>query len=460
MNKVSKTIGILGAGESGVGVAILASKRGYAVKLYDENTIKPSYKEELIAHHIPFQENSVWNPSMALVDEVMKSPGIPEKNTMVMALRKLQIPIISELEFAYRYCGNSKIIGITGSNGKSTTTSLIYHICKQSGLNCSLVGNIGTSIAKQIALAPTDWYVTEISSFQLDDIQNFKAHIAILLNITEDHLDRYNYIFQNYIDSKFKITNRQVASDYFIYCIDDEVIQKNLQHVQQHILSTQLPFSMKQTIKQGGYIHNDQIHIKTPNQECEMNISDFMLKGIHNQYNTLAAAISSSVIGIRKKEIQNALQTFKGLAHRLEFVATINGVHFINDSKATNINSTWYALESIERSVILILGGIDKGNDYRILQDLVKQKVKAIICLGVDNKKIVDAFSKNINTIIETNNMTDVIKHSIDLAEEGDTVLLSPACASFDLFKNYQDRGDQFKNEVLQYQASNNPSTI
>jgi len=378
-------------------------------------------------------------------DEVVKSPGIAEKNEWVKKIRKKGIAIISEIELAFRYKGDSKIIAITGSNGKSTTTALIYHICKQAELNCALVGNIGYSFAKQVAEEPKALYVAEISSFQLDDILSFRPDVAVLLNITEDHLDRYDYKFENYINSKFRITMNQHSNDYFIYNLDDDVITNYLKRNQ--IISNQLPISMKQKVDKGAYIKDDQMHVNVNGDQQQMSIYDFALKGKHNQYNTMAASVAGATMDIRKNKIREAVQTFENLEHRMEAVATVRGVEFVNDSKATNVNSTWYALESMTKPTILILGGIDKGNDYSLIADLVKEKVKSIVCMGIDNKKIHEAFEGQVR-LVNTSSAEDAVQASYALATPGDVVLLSPACASFDLFKNYEDRGKQFKDAV------------
>ena len=441
-----KKIIILGAGESGIGAALLAKQQGYNVLVSDGNAIKEIYKKELIDNNIPFEENKHTEEKILEADEIVKSPGIPEKNELIQKIRKKGIPIISEIEFAYRYKGNSKIIAITGSNGKSTTTALIYHICKITALDCALVGNIGYSFAKQIAENPQPLYVLEISSFQLDDIITFKPDVAVLLNITEDHLDRYNYQFENYIQSKFRVAKNQSNKDIFIYCMDDEVIMTNIS--KHNILAIKYPFTMKQQISIGGYIQNNNMKIITHTEKSEMSVNDFALKGKHNQYNTMAAGIAASSIGVRKEKIREAVTTFQSLEHRMENIISIRGVQFINDSKATNINSTWYALESMERPTILILGGVDKGNDYNLIKDLVKEKVKAIVCLGKDNIKIHKAFGNIVSTIIDTESAEAAAQEAFRLSKKGDTILLSPACASFDLFKNYEDRGRQFKKAV------------
>jgi UDP-N-acetylmuramoylalanine--D-glutamate ligase len=437
---------ILGAGESGVGSALLGKQKGYEVFVSDGGTIKDKYKQELFENGIEFEEGKHTAEKILTATEVMKSPGIPDKNEMVKAIRAKGITVISEFELAYRFKGNSKIIGITGSNGKSTCTSLIYHICKTAGLSCALVGNIGYSIAKQMAEDPKDWYVAEISSFQLDDIISFRPDVAVLLNITEDHLDRYNYQFENYINSKFNIIKNQTISDYFIYNLDDEVITQKLKSLNPN--TNPLPFSMKHEVKKGGYIKGDQMMLRIQEERVSMSIYDFALKGKHNNYNTMAAGIAASTIGIRKEKIREAVKDFQSLEHRMEFVATVRGVEFINDSKATNINSTWFALESMNKPTVLILGGTDKGNDYTLMEELVKQKVKAIVCMGLDNKKIMEAFKDKVPVIIETDNAKKAVITAFKLSTKGDVVLLSPACASFDLFKNYEDRGKQFKEAV------------
>lgn len=437
---------ILGAGESGVGAAILAKQKGYDVFVSDGGTIQQKHRAELQQYEIVFEAGGHTAEKILNADEVMKSPGIPEKNELIKKIRQKGISIISEIELAYRYKGNSKIIGITGSNGKTTTTSLVYHICKHGGVDAALVGNIGYSFAKQVAEDPKPWYVAEISSFQLDDIQTFRPDVAILTNITEDHLDRYEYRFENYINSKFRITQNQNKNDFFIYCEDDPV---TMQYIRNYIINANpLPFTMNNEINRGAFIRNSMMTVITKDEKMQMSIYDFALKGKHNQYNTMAAGIATATIGIRKEKIREAIQTFESLAHRMEPVATIRGVEFINDSKATNVNSTWYALESMTKPTILILGGIDKGNDYSLLSELIKEKVKAIVCMGTDNRKIHEAFQEVSPVIVNTSSAQEAVYASFRLASKGDVVLLSPACASFDLFKNYEDRGEQFKHAV------------
>ncbi len=443
---MSHRLVILGAGESGVGAALLAKQKDYDVFVSDGGSIKEKYKQELFENEIEFEEGKHSFEKILNADEVMKSPGIPEKNEMVKTIRAKGISIISEFELAYRFKGISKIVGITGSNGKSTCTSLLFHICKTAGLDCALVGNIGYSIAKQMAENPVELYVAEISSFQLDDIQTFRPDIAILLNITEDHLDRYEYKFENYINSKFKIAKNQTLNDYFIYNLDDEVITNKLTELKPN--TNPLPFSMKQEVKKGGYIKGDQMMLRIQEERVSMSIYDFALKGKHNNYNTMAAGIAAATLGIRKEKIREAVKDFQTLEHRMEFVATVRGVEFINDSKATNVNSTWFALESMNKPTVLILGGTDKGNDYSLMDDLIKQKVKAIICMGVDNKKIIAAFKDIVPSILVTSSAKEAVNTAFKISTKGDVVLLSPACASFDLFKNYEDRGKQFKDAV------------
>jgi UDP-N-acetylmuramoylalanine--D-glutamate ligase len=442
---MNKKLIILGGGESGVGAALLGKKKGYDVLLFDESSLKDGYRNELQNAGIKFLEKEISDEELFSADEVVKSPGIPDKNEIVKKIKARKIPVISEIELAYRYKADSKIVAITGSNGKSTTTSLIYHICKKAGLDAALVGNIGYSFAKQIAEDPKPLYIAEISSFQLDDIKDFRPDIAVLLNITEDHLDRYDYKFENYIRSKFRITMNQTSNDYFIYNIDDEVITEFLKRNQ--IQSNQLPISMKKEVEKGAYIKNDEMKVQTDNEQVSMSVYDFALKGKHNQHNTMAACVAGATMDIRNDKIREAVQTVESLEHRMEPVATVRGVQFINDSKATNVNSTWYALESINKPTVLILGGIDKGNDYSFIMELVKEKVKAIVCLGVDNKNIHDAFAKQVK-LVDALSAEEAVYAAFHLATVGDVVLLSPACASFDLFKNYEDRGTQFKNAV------------
>jgi UDP-N-acetylmuramoylalanine--D-glutamate ligase len=443
---MGKHMVILGGGESGVGAALLAKQQGYEVFLSDESSLKEIYRNELQTAGIEFEEGRHSEEKIFDADEIVKSPGIAEKNPIMKKLRAQGIEIISEIELAYRYKGNSRIIAVTGSNGKTTTTALTHHICLTAGMNCAMVGNIGYSFAKQVALDPKQLYVAEISSFQLDDIKTFRPDVAILTNITEDHLDRYEYNFENYIRSKFRIAMNQTGDDYFIYNADDEMTMKYLDRFE--IKPNQLPITMRKEPPNGAFIKDGDMYVRVGGDHVSMSVFDFALKGKHNQYNTMAACVAAVTMEIRKEKIREAVQTFKSLEHRMEYVATVRGVEFINDSKATNVNSTWFALESMEKPAILILGGVDKGNDYSLIKELVRDKVKAIICLGVDNRKIHEAFGNFVSTIVNTGSAAEAVHAAFHFANKGDVVLLSPACASFDLFKNFEDRGDQFKQAV------------
>jgi UDP-N-acetylmuramoylalanine--D-glutamate ligase len=443
---MGKRMVILGGGESGVGAAILAKQQGHEVFLSDESSLKEIYRNELQNAGIEFEEGKHSEEKILEADEIMKSPGIPEKNELVKKIRKRGIEVISEIELAYRYKGNSRIVAITGSNGKTTTTALTHHICVTAGLDAALVGNIGDSFAKKVALDPKPIYVAEISSFQLDDIKTFKPDVSILTNITEDHLDRYEYNFENYIRSKFRIAMNQDGDDYFIYNADDEITMKYLDSIE--IKANQLPITMRKEPPNGAFIKDGDMYVRVGGDHVSMSVFDFALKGKHNQYNTMAACVAAVTMEIRKEKIREAVQTFKSLEHRMEYVTTVRGVEFINDSKATNVNSTWFALESMEKPAILILGGVDKGNDYTLIKDLVKEKVKAIICLGIDNRKIHEAFGNVVSPIVNTSSAAEAVHAAFHFANKGDVVLLSPSCASFDLFKNYEDRGDQFKQAV------------
>jgi UDP-N-acetylmuramoylalanine--D-glutamate ligase len=443
--KSNNKIVILGAGESGVGAAYLAQKQGYDVFVSDFGAITDSYKKQLLDWNIRFEENQHTEEDILGAVEVIKSPGIPDKVPIVKKIKEKNIPVISEIEFAGRYT-DAKIIGITGSNGKTTTTSLTYHILKNAGLNVGLAGNIGKSFAYQVATEKFDLYVLEISSFMLDDMYRFKADIAVLLNITPDHLDRYDYKFENYAASKFRITQNQTADDVFIYCADDPETIKGMSG--RHFAAQQLPFSIQKKVEPGAYLDQNNIIINVHQQHFQMSITELALQGKHNLYNSMASGNVATYLEIRNPLIRESMSNFKNIEHRLESVGKISGISFINDSKATNVNSTWYALESMTTDVILILGGVDKGNDYSILKDLVKQKVKAIVCLGKDNKRIHDAFEEDVDVIVNTYSAQEAVQVAYHLATKGDTVLLSPACASFDLFKNYEDRGRQFKQAV------------
>lgn len=441
---MNKRIVILGAGESGVGSAILAQKNGADVFVSDFGEIKEKYKLKLNECNISWEEKKHTKELILNAGEIIKSPGIPEKVEIVKLAIEKGIPVISEIEYASRYTNAFKIC-ITGSNGKTTTTKLIYHILKNAGLNVGLAGNVGQSWAQQVAEENFDYYVIELSSFQLDGMYDFKADIAILMNITPDHLDRYDGM-QGYTESKFRIIQNQTKNDFFIYCADDEVTKMEI--VKHEIKAKQLPFSLIQEFNEGAYKNEETLIIKYKSNELTMSIHDLALKGQHNTYNSMAAGIAAQVLKIRKEDIRESLSNFQGVEHRLEPVLKVHGIEFINDSKATNVNSTWYALESMSSGVIWIAGGIDKGNDYSILENLVRNKVKAIICLGKDNAKIHKAFGEIIETIIDVQSASEAVKTSYYLARKGDSVLLSPACASFDLFDNYEDRGKQFKQAV------------
>lgn len=448
--QTNKYIVILGGGESGVGSALLAQKQGYNVFVSDMGAIADHYKSELEEANIPFEQNAHTEEKILLASEVVKSPGIPDKVPIIKKLLEKNIPIVSEIEFAGRYT-DAKMICITGSNGKSTTTMLTYHILKDAGLKVGLGGNIGKSFAKQVAFQKYDYYVLEISSFMLDNMYNFKADIAVLLNITPDHLDRYDYKMANYADSKFRIIQNQGEKDVFIYCTDDAEIQSGL--ASRQINSKAYPFSIEKVLTKGAWLEDQQITINTnhPNQEpLTMSITELALQGKHNIYNSMASGIVAKVLELRNETIRDSMGSFNNIEHRLEHVAKISGIDFINDSKATNVNSTWYALESMPAQVVLILGGVDKGNDYGMLKDLVKSKVKGIVCLGKDNKRIHEAFEDDVEVIVNTFSASEAVQIAYHMAKKGDTVLLSPACASFDLFKNYEDRGNQFKKAVME----------
>ena len=443
---MNKKIAILGAGESGTGAAVLAKKKGFRVWLSDSGKIKDKYKTVLSHSEIAFEEEHHTETEILDADEVIISPGIPLSIPLVAKIKAKGIPVISEIEFAARYTDAKKIC-ITGANGKTTTTLLIFHVLKNAGFNVGLAGNVGQSFAMQVATCEYDWYVLEISSFQLDSMYDFKADIAILTNITPDHLDRYDYKFENYIDSKFRITQNQTHSDSFIYCLDDEVsaaeVAKRNLKAQTYTTSCQ-----PGNTSANAYLIENTIHININNNPFTMTLEELALQGKHNVYNSMAASIASRLVDIRKEGIRQSMSDFENIDHRLEFVARIHGIDFINDSKATNVNSTWYALETADSPVIWIAGGVDKGNDYTKLMKLVPQKVKAIICLGVDNSKIINLFANLVPAIYETNSAEQAVLTAYTIGEKGDTVLLSPACASFDLFENYEDRGNKFKQAV------------
>ncbi len=436
---------VLGGGESGFGAAYLAKKKGFEVFLSDKGQIRENYKNLLIENGIEFEEGQHSEDRILAADWIVKSPGIPKKAEIIQKIHVKGIRLSSEIEFAAEFT-TAKIVAITGSNGKTTTTSLMYHIMKNDSLNVGLGGNIGKSFAKQVADENYDYYVLEVSSFQLDDVQNFRPYISMLLNLSPDHLDQYNYNYEEYALAKFRIAENQENDDYFIYNKDDEMSQKLLEKI--NIRAKKVPFSLKEKLKEGGFVQNGKIVVNVTN-DFEMEIAKLSLVGNHNVANSLAASIAGKILNISNESIRNSLMTFQAVPHRLEQVAEINGVQYINDSKATNVNATYYALESMTRPTIWIVGGTDKGNDYTEIENLVKKKVKAIVCLGIDNEKIINFFKDKKEFIYDTSSMEDCIKLCKSIAEKGDAVLLSPCCASFDLFKNYEDRGDQFKNEVL-----------
>lgn len=440
-----KNIVVLGAGESGTGAAILAKAKGYEVFVSDMGVIGGDYVKALNEHHIEFEFGKHDEDRVLAADLIIKSPGIPEKAPLIKALRKKGTPIISEIEFAYHFT-KATLVAITGANGKTTTTMLAYHILKGEGLNVGLAGNVGKSFAWQVAEENFDFYVLEISSFQLDDCIDFKPNIAILTNITPDHLDRYDYKMENYVASKFRITMNQDENDHFIYCFDDP---ETVNALQLKTTKAQLwPFSLEREVPQGAFLNETNTYTLRINSDDTMNIDELALQGKHNAHNSMAAGMAARLLRIRKETIRECLSDFESLEHRLEPVMEIHGIEFINDSKATNVNSTFYALESMKKPIVWIVGGVDKGNDYSQLKTLVEQKVKAIVCLGTDVAKIHHEFQDSIPTIVDTLSMHDAVKAAYQLSGKGDAVLLSPCCASFDLFDNYEDRGRQFKNEV------------
>jgi len=463
---MSNRIAIVGGGESGAGAAVLAQKKGFDVFVSDKGKIENKYKELLKKHSIRFEEGQHSEKEILSAIEVIKSPGIPDKADIVKKIQVKKIPVISEIEFAGRYT-SATMIGITGTNGKTTTTMLTHHILKNGGLNVGLAGNVGNSLALQVAEENHDYYVVELSSFQLDGMFNFRCHIAILTNITPDHLDRYEYDFEKYALSKFRITQNQTADDVFIYCADDPVISSMVdlssgsvgksaanRPINQstnepiNLKAKQYPFSIKKKFHAGAWIEENQISILTNTKPFTMLIQNLALQGKHNLYNSMAAGISARVLEISEETIRESFKDFRNLEHRLEYVMSVHGIDFINDSKSTTVNSTWWALESFHRPIVLILGGEDKGNDYSMLKSLVKEKVKAIVCLGKDNSKIHAAFKKSVDVIVDTVSAEEAVNVSFKMAKSGDIVLLSPACASFDLFKNYEERGRRFKAAV------------
>lgn len=436
---------VLGGGESGVGTAILGKKKGYDVFVSDFGKIKHTYKEVLSLHKIKFEDEQHTEDLILNADVVMKSPGIPDKAPIVKKLIEKGIPVFSEIEFTNQFT-DVITVGITGSNGKTTTTMLTYHLLKQGGLNVGLAGNIGKSFAWQVSEGKYDTYVLELSSFQLDGVEKYKPHIAIITNISPDHLDRYEYKYENYIASKFRITMNQTADDFLIYDADDVAINNWLKN--NKTKAKLIPFSISQKLEFGAYLENDTIIFNITNEIFNMPTTQLSLEGKHNVKNAMAAATVAQLLNIRKETIRESMSDFQGVEHRLEKVLKINNVQYVNDSKATNVNATFFALDSMTTPTVWIVGGVDKGNDYEELLPLVNEKVKAIVCLGVDNAKIIDTFAGIVDELVEANTMNDAVKLAYRMAERGDSVLLSPACASFDLFENYEDRGRQFKQAV------------
>ncbi len=439
---MNKKIAILGAGESGTGAAVLAQKHGMSVWLSDSGKIKDKHKNILVDNGITFEEGQHSENEILRADEVVVSPGIALTSPLVRKVQENRIPVISEIEFAARYT-NARKVCITGSNGKTTTTLIIHHIMKNAGYHVGLAGNVGASFAWQVANNDFDWYVLELSSFQLDTMYRFKADIAILTNITADHLDRYDHKFENYIDSKFRITQNQTSNDAFIYCLDDEISASEVNR--RNIKATQYACSQNSNKDANAFCAGNEMHVNIHNTQFTMTLEELALQGKHNVYNSLVAGIATKLIGVRNESIRQSLIAFENVPHRLEFVARIHGIDFINDSKATNVNSTWYAIESTDAPIIWIAGGVDKGNDYTKLDELVKRKVKAIICLGVDNSKIIARFAEMVDAIYETQSAENAVFTAYSIAKQGDSVLLSPACASYDLFENFEERGDKFK---------------
>ncbi len=438
---------VLGGGESGVGTALLGKKEGYKVFLSDFGKIKEKYKDVLIQNQIEWEDEKHTEEKILDADVVMKSPGIPDKAPIVKKLTEKGVEVISEIEFASRF-SKAYTVAITGSNGKTTTTMLTHHLLQSAGLNVGLAGNIGDSYAQQVANGNYDGYVLELSSFQLDGIKNYAPHIAVITNLSPDHLDRYDYKYENYINAKFRITMNQTEDDYLIYDADDVEIEKWLKNNKTR--AKLVGFSLTKTLTNGAYINKDTMIINVDNKEMTIPVSKIALEGKHNIKNAMAAATVAQILRVRKNTIRESMSNFQGAEHRLEKVLKIHNVQYINDSKATNVNSVYFALDSISTPIVWIAGGVDKGNDYNELMPLVREKVKAIVCLGIDNKKLIDAFGNVVDIMVETQSMEEAVKISSKIAEKGDTVLLAPACASFDLFENYEDRGNQFKQAVRQ----------
>lgn len=441
---------ILGGGESGVGAAILGKDKGMDVFLSDMGAIKPEYRETLVRENIQFEEGKHTPELILNADIVVKSPGIPPYAPMVKQISEKGIPVLSEIEFAGRYT-DAKMVCITGSNGKTTTTLLTYHILREAGINAGLAGNVGKSLALQVAREKHDVYVIELSSFQLENMYDFKADIAVIMNITPDHLDRYDHKMENYVNAKFRILRNQTLDDYFIYWEDDPIVKEQIRQIQ--IEAMQLPFSELEEDGSHAFVKDGVVKFITPREVWDIPRDKLSLTGLHNLYNSMAAGLSASLLDIRKEKIRAALEDFEAVEHRLEYVGTVDGVRYVNDSKATNVNSTWYALESMTTPTVLILGGKDKGNDYTEIEELVSQKVKAIVCMGKDNAKLLDFFTGKVPEIADTHSIEEAVAECARIAGEGDTVLLSPCCASFDLFTSYEDRGRRFKSQVLKLKS-------
>lgn len=441
---------ILGGGESGVGAAILGKDKGMDVFLSDMGAIKPEYRETLVRESIQFEEGKHTPELILNADIVVKSPGIPPYAPMVKQISEKGIPVLSEIEFAGRYT-DAKMVCITGSNGKTTTTLLTYHILREAGINAGLAGNVGKSLALQVAREKHDVYVIELSSFQLENMYDFKADIAVIMNITPDHLDRYDHKMENYVNAKFRILRNQTPDDYFIYWEDDPIVKEQIRQIQ--IEAMQLPFSELEEDGSHAFVKDGVVKFITPREVWDIPRDKLSLTGLHNLYNSMAAGLSASLLDIRKEKIRAALEDFEAVEHRLEYVGTVDGVRYVNDSKATNVNSTWYALESMTTPTVLILGGKDKGNDYTEIEELVSQKVKAIVCMGKDNAKLLDFFTGKVPEIADTHSIEEAVAECARIAGEGDTVLLSPCCASFDLFTSYEDRGRRFKSQVLKLKS-------
>ena len=457
MSEANRKLVVLGGGESGTGAALLGKAKGFEVFLSDKSPLQSTYRDALTAAGIPFEEGVHSDHKILSASEVIKSPGIPDTAPIVQELHRRSIPVISEIEFAARYT-DAKLIAITGSNGKTTTTLLIYHLLREAGLSVGLAGNVGASFAAQVIDDPNDFYVLEISSFQLDNMYDFRANVAVLLNITPDHLDRYDYDFQKYVQSKFRITQNQTEADDFIYFAESDALTAELN--KRTLPARMWPVSLKNKLEKGGFMENSVLTARSHGQEFSVKFDELPIQGPHNAINALSAILAAQAVGLTPEQIRAGLRTFVNAPHRLESVATIDGVEYVNDSKATNVDSVFYALGSFNRPIILIIGGVDKGNDYSQIEPIVKEKVKGMIALGTDTKKLADYFKETVPQFQETQSLKDALQTAQTWAQPNDVVLLSPACASFDLFKNYQDRGEQFKQEVKALEGINSLSTV